>query len=163
MAIDWLENGHELLNKCNAIIFLNYKPIGNQKNYELLFKNSPYIKKFFNLVDNNKQFIKIGFDSCMVSGIVQYMNNYNSISLEPCDAGRFSAYISEDLKMYPCSFMIESFKGEDLTKYSLMNIWEKNKIFLEFRKHFKSNTCSNCLQQVNCLNGCPFLKELNLC
>ncbi len=162
-AIKLLENGHKLLEKSNAIIFLNYKPIGNNKDNNLLLKNSSYIQKFFMLVDNHKQPIKIGFDSCMVSGIVKYMKNYNIVSLEACDAGRFSAYISEDLKMYPCSFMVESFQGEDLISNSLIDIWNNSKIFTQFKNHFNSNRCNSCEQQSDCLNGCPFLRELDLC
>ena len=78
-AIDWLENGHDLLDQCNAIIFLNYKPIGKDKDYSLLLKNSPLLKKFFDLIDNKQHSSKIGFDSCMVSGIVQNMKNINLV------------------------------------------------------------------------------------
>jgi radical SAM protein with 4Fe4S-binding SPASM domain len=162
-AIEWLERGHELLNKCNAIIFLNYKPVGDGKDNSKLLRNSPLIRKFFNLVDQKKHPIKIGFDSCMVSGIVQYMDNVNLTSLEPCDAGRFSAYISEDLKMYPCSFMMEYYEGEDLRKNSFMDIWNNSNSFSKTRDSLNSNRCDGCSQQKNCLNGCPFLREIDLC
>lgn len=162
-AIEWLEYGHELLERCNAIIFLNYKPIGDGKDDTKLLRNSPLLKKFFTLVDQKRHPIKIGFDSCMVSGIVQYMTNVNLTSLEPCDAGRFSAYISEDLKMYPCSFMMEYYEGEDLRKKPFMDIWNSSNSFQEARNNLNGSRCSNCNQQKNCLNGCPFLREIELC
>lgn len=162
-AIEWLENGHKLLDKCNAIIFLNYKPVGDGKNNSKLLRDSSLIRKFFNLVDQKKHHIKVGFDSCMVSGIVQYMNNVNLTSLEPCDAGRFSAYISEDLKMYPCSFMMEYYEGEDLRKKSFMDIWNNSYSFNKTRDSLNGNRCNGCNQQKNCLNGCPFLREIDLC
>ncbi len=162
-AIEWLKNGNVILNDCNAIIFLNYKPVGNEKNYNLLLRNSPHLKEFFELVDNKKHSIKIGFDSCMVSGIVKYMKNINLTSLEPCDAGRFSAYISEDLKMYPCSFMMEHYQGEDLKEKSFMEIWNNGTSFLETRNNLGGNRCGSCSQKENCLNGCPFLREIDLC
>jgi len=162
-AIEWIEHGHELLDKCNAIIFLNYKPVGDGKEDSKLLRNSPLLRKFFNLVDQKKLPVKIGFDSCMVSGIVQYMNNVNLTSLEPCDAGRFSAYISEDLKMYPCSFMMEYYQGEDLKEKSFMDIWNNGSSFIETRKKLGGDRCGSCSQKVNCLNGCPFLREIDLC
>jgi len=162
-AIEWLEYGYELLDKCNAIIFLNYKPVGDGKDDSKLLSNSPLLRKFFNLVDQKKHPVKIGFDSCMVSGIVQYMNNVNLTSLEPCDAGRFSAYISEDLKMYPCSFMMEHYQGEDLKEKSFMDIWNNSNSFSKTRDSLNSNRCNACSQQKNCLNGCPFLREIDLC
>ena len=121
------------------------------------------MREFFQLVDQNKHPVKIGFDSCMVSGILQYMTNVNLTSLEPCDAGRFSAYISEDLKMYPCSFMMEYYKGEDLRKTPFIDIWNNSNSFQETRKSLNSSLCNNCDQQKNCLNGCPFLREIELC
>jgi len=162
-AIKWLKENNELFNMCNAVIFLNYKPIGNGKNYDLLLKNSSLLEEFFYLVDNGKYSFKIGFDSCMVSGIVKYMKNINPISLEACDAGRFSAYISEDLKMYPCSFMIEHYQGENLKNKSLIDIWNNSNLFKETRDNLGGNRCLGCSQIENCLNGCPFLKEIDLC
>lgn len=162
-VIEWLENGHNLLEQCNAIIFLNYKPVGNGKDNSKLLRNNPLLRKFFNLVDNKQHSCKIGFDSCMVSGIVQYMNNINLTSLEPCDAGRFSAYISEDLKMYPCSFMMEHYQGESLHEKSFMEIWDHSDTFKETRNNLGGSRCRSCFQRENCLNGCPFLREIDIC
>ena len=162
-AIKWLENGYELLNKCNAIIFLNYKPIGEGKETRKLLKHSSLLKRFFKLIDERKHTFKVGFDSCMVSGIVQYMNNINLTSLESCDAGRFSAYISEDLKMYPCSFMMEHYRGESLREKSFMEIWNNSHSFNKTRDSLNGNRCNGCKQQKDCLNGCPFLRDLDLC
>ena len=162
-AIDWLENGHELLTKCNAVIFLNYKPVGEGKETSKLLKHSFLLTRFFNLIDEKKYTFRIGFDSCMVSGIVKYMKNINLTSLEPCDAGRFSAFISEDLKMYPCSFMMEYYEGEDLRKKTFMDVWNNSHSFNKTRDNLNGNRCNGCNQQENCLNGCPFLRELDLC
>ncbi|MFW3383493.1 radical SAM/SPASM domain-containing protein [Aliarcobacter butzleri] len=162
-AIDWLEKGHELLEQCNAIIFLNYKPVGNDKKYSLLLKNSPLLRKFFDLIDNKQYSYKIGFDSCMVSGIVKNMKNVNLTSLEPCDAARFSAYISEDLKMYPCSFMMEHYQGESIRQKTFMEIWNHSDSFQMTRSALDGSRCGSCNQRKNCLNGCPFLREIDIC
>ena len=39
---------------------------------------------------------KIGFDSCSVSGIVEYMN-VNKIFMESCEAARFSAAVNKQV------------------------------------------------------------------
>lgn len=162
-AINWLKSGNDFLNQCNAIIFLNYKPVGKNKSDKKLLKNSPLLEHFFNCVENYNETLKIGFDSCMVSGILTHLKHVNIDSLEPCEAGRFSAFISEDLKMYPCSFMIEHFDGEDLNNKDYMDIWLNSPLFKSTRSSLADKHCSTCSHQSNCLNGCPFLKEINLC
>jgi radical SAM protein with 4Fe4S-binding SPASM domain len=137
--------------------------VGKNNSDEKLLKNSPFLEHFFNCVENYKETLKIGFDSCMVSGILTHLKQVNIDSLEPCEAGRFSAFISEDLKMYPCSFMIEHFDGEDLNNKEYMNIWLNSPLFKSTRSSLADKHCSICSHQSNCLNGCPFLKEINLC
>lgn len=162
IAIDWLRNEPEFLKGVNAIIFLNYKPVGNYKDESLLLKNSSLLDEFFKLADKKHPF-KVGFDSCMVSGIVKKMNNFRSSSIEPCDASRFSAFISEDMKMYPCSFMMEFFGGEDLREKSFMDVWRNSELFNIIRKSLNSDKCGGCKEIANCMNGCPFLDRINLC
>jgi len=91
------------------------------------------------------------------------MNNINLTSLEPCDAGRFSAYISEDLKMYPCSFMMEHYQGESLHEKSFMEIWNHSDTFKGTKDNLGGSRCGSCSQRENCLNGCPFLREIDIC
>lgn len=59
------------------------------------------------------QLIKVGFDSCSISFLIKEIDNLNADSVDFCEAGRFSAFISEEMKMYPCSFMINKIEGED--------------------------------------------------
>lgn len=162
-AISWLKRGKSFFKDINAIIFLNYKPVGNGKNEKHLLKYSSKIPCFFELVEKNSFNIKIGFDSCMVPGIVKNLKKANCDFIEPCDAGRFSAYISEDLRMYPCSFMVEKFEGIDLKHNRMIDIWHNSEIFIKTRETLKNIRCINCEQQKLCLNGCPFLREINIC
>ena len=162
-AISWLEIKRPFFKDINAIIFLNYKPVGDGKDNRLLLKNSSRIQHFFELVKKNTFKIQIGFDSCMVPGIVKNLKEINFNFIEPCDAGRFSAYISEDLKMYPCSFMIEKFRGVDLEESKMIDIWRDSEIFIKTRENLKNIRCEKCEQQKLCLNGCPFLSEINIC
>lgn len=160
-ALKWLRQPPDFLCNINAIIFLNYKPAGNKAKDSLLLNNSDLVKEFFQLVGNDFPF-KIGFDSCSVSGLVEY-TNVDSKFIEPCEAARFSAFISEDLKMYPCSFAIEKEKGENLRDKLMVTIWRESKLFNKFRENLKTNKCSKHDCFGNCLGGCPMFNEIALC
>lgn len=160
-AIRWLEHPSELPNGLNAIIFLSYKPVGKNGNDELSVKNSGKIKTFFSLLTKNNYKFKIGFDSCIISGIVKY-TNFDPKFIEPCEAGRFSAFISEDLKMYPCSFMAGFSDGINLKKEKIINAWSNAKIFQNTRRTLSINSCS-CDKHETCLGGCPIFSTINFC
>lgn len=160
MMTEWLSEAPKLFDYLNAIIFLNYKPIGGTKNF--LVKDSNKLKVFFEAADKCKK-VKIGFDSCSMSGIVQWMKNVRPEFLEPCEAARFSAFISEDLKMYPCSFMVGTDFYGDLHTQSLKDIWLTSKAFQNFRNRIKTNHCEGCQFDVVCKGGCQFLNEINMC
>ncbi len=162
-AIQWLKSDQDFLKYCNAIIFLNYKTVGKKKNLDLLLKKSSKLYDLFKTIDENVFPFKIGFDSCSVSGLLKYMKAPNLTYIEPCEAGRFSAFISEDLNVYPCSFMTECSKGVSLKGKSLINIWRDSSIFTDIREKLSSNRCPQCIHQKFCMNGCPFLSEINLC
>ncbi len=159
-AISWLKNPPPFFNQINAIIFLNYKPINSSD--ELLLNKSHLIEDFFESVENNKVGLKIGFDSCSISGILKYMN-VNNLFYESCEAARFSAFISEDLKMYPCSFMINSNSYGDLHSDTLSEIWKNNIFFKEHRKKILNNNCNSCIHRNECKGGCVFMENINLC
>ena len=159
-AILWLKQPPTFFENINAIIFLNYKPINSSK--DLLLRKSSLLQAFFEQVENNKTHLKIGFDSCSVSGIVKYLN-VNKIFYESCEAARFSAFISEDLKMYPCSFMVETNNYGDLAHNSMLDIWQNNDAFNLFRKKIKYEICPDCKFCYECKGGCNFINEINLC
>lgn len=162
-AMKWLKNLPRFLKDINAVIFLNYKPVGKYKNRDLLLSRSQALESFFSLISNEKFPFKIGFDSCCISGLVTHLN-VNPSFYEACEAGRFSAFISEEMKMYPCSFMIELAEGIDLGSYKIIDIWQKGEMFNQIRENLKKNDCSNnCHYFSNCLGGCPSFKEINLC
>jgi radical SAM protein with 4Fe4S-binding SPASM domain len=157
-------NPPEFLNGINAIVFLNYKPVGANASSSLLLKNSNYIEEFFALIskhDINR--FKIGFDSCTVSGIVENLN-INPNFIEACEAGRFSAFISENMRFYPCSFMVKNYDGEDLQNISLKEAWLNSIHFRAVRDKISSNECKNkCKYENLCKGGCPVYSEINIC
>jgi radical SAM protein with 4Fe4S-binding SPASM domain len=159
-AISWLKHPPTFLKKINAIIFLNYKPVNSSK--DLLLKKSPLLKDFFEQIGNNKTHLKIGFDSCSISGIVQYMT-VNKIFYESCEAARFSAFISEDLKMYPCSFMVNTNEYGDLRNNSILDIWQNSNPFISHRNKILNNACSDCAFKPDCNGGCQYIENINLC
>lgn len=164
IAIDWLHTLPEFLDGINAIVFLNYKPVGSNASNALLLKNSNRIREFFALIgkhDINR--FKIGFDSCTVSGIVEYLDVPPSF-IESCEAGRFSAFISEDMKLYPCSFMEKTLEGIDLRNITLKDAWFDSTDFLNMRDKMAHNTCNGrCEYEEHCSGGCPVFHEINVC
>lgn len=161
-AINWLKEPPYFLKGINSIIFLNYKPIGRKSDYSLLLKDQNKIKAFFDLVKQNNKSLKIGFDSCSISGVARYLT-VNTSFYEGCDAGRFSAFIDENMRMLPCSFMTNTDWYGDLRKYSMKDVWLNNPFFQKYRNKIINNSCTSCQFQNSCMGGCPFIDELSLC
>jgi radical SAM protein with 4Fe4S-binding SPASM domain len=82
--------------------------------------------------------------------------------LEPCEAGRFSAYIDENLNVLHCSFMIPQ-ESQNLNDKELSDIWQEGAQFQYIRKRLSEADCKNCKFIKNCLGGCPIYPEINLC
>lgn len=160
-AITWLKKPPELLREVNALIFLNYKPVGRFDANSVLLKESDLLEEFFNLVQKSYPF-KVGFDSCLVSGIVKY-TSIPQVFYDGCDAGKFSMFISEDLLAYPCSFMVNNDSGISLHENNLSEIWLNGSIFQKIRSNELSKNCKNCLKSSICLGGCPIWDSINLC
>jgi len=160
-AIEWLQDLPNALKGINAIIFLNYKPVGRNPNEELLAKYSRDISTFFHLAGIPHKF-KIGFDSCSISGIARFINT-SPIFAENCEAGRFSMYISEENRMYPCSFMIGKVEGVPITHDNIQSTWRSHEIFKGIRDFLSQNSCNDCVAKNTCSGGCPIYPEINIC
>lgn len=161
-AISWLRELPDFLQGINSLIFLNYKPIGRKPDMSLLLKDKVKLAEFYGLVKENKNVIKIGFDSCSISGVVKHLD-VNSNFYEGCDAGRFSAFVDENLRMMPCSFMTNTDWYGDLNSERMIDIWQNNPYFLKYRSNILNNGCSSCSFQKSCMGGCPFIEELSQC
>ena len=83
--------------------------------------------------------------------------------IESCEAARFSAFISEDLKMYPCSFMVGADMYGDLRMHTMIDVWQNNVAFVKFRDRIRNHLCVECKFRDLCKGGCRFLPEINLC
>lgn len=162
-AIDWLNQPPKFLEGINAIIFLNYKPSGRKIFEEKLLRNSARLDEFFGLATSPRRNLKVGFDACCVSGVFA-RTNANTSMVDACDAGRFSMYVSEDLKVYPCSFQSGLAQGDQLDdEATLLDIWTKSENMGAFRSYFGSDRCGGCSHRSMCMNGCPIFDDLVVC
>ena len=163
VAIEWLKNPPDFLKRANAIVFLNYKPVGRFADEGLLLNKSPRIEEFFKLATVGQRSFRVGFDTCTITGLARF-GHAPRISLEGCDAGRFSLFISEKMEVYPCSFMVEAgYRGIPLKGSSLGEIWRNHTGFRRIRAKHAEKGCADCSTPLQCLSGCPLFPEMNLC
>ena len=159
-AIHWLKNPPSFLDSINGLIFLNHKSVGRSS--DALSLSVDDIQRFLNAVKSTASNIKIGFDSCCVAGVCSGLD-VNKFFYDGCEGGRFSAYIREDVKMLPCSFIEDDKFSVDLKKTTLAQAWaEIQKSFLPTLKDLKTS-CSDCRHLEICRGGCPVFPDINYC
>jgi len=162
-AINWLKYPPDFISGINALIFLNYKPSGRYIFHNKLLRYSERIQEFLEIATNKSYRFKIGFDSCCVSGLYARTNTIDE-TIDACDAGRFSMYISEDLKAYPCSFEKNLHSGDQISsKDDIIKIWKESPNFKHYRDYFNSDICDGCVDKNKCKNGCPLFEEIVIC
>lgn len=146
----------------NAVIFLLHKPVGLGTAEKMVDLSN---EKFWELVEDiseGKTGYKVGFDSCTVPALVNRSDNVDLDSLDTCEGARWSAYISADMKMMPCSFDNQKQRwAVDLKQYTIKEAWESTR-FDEFRHYFRT-ACPDCKQRETCMGGCPIVPEIVLC
>lgn len=166
-AIVLLRN-KSILEKINAIIFLTYKPIHSSS--EICLADNSLFGEFIDEIKEAK-FCKIGFDSCMISYLTQIDEYIKTETIDFCEAARFSAFISEESIMYPCSFMCHMTSiGIDLRKTSIQDAWINGRIFQQTREYLNTpcvqkypiDKCESCEKYHFCHGGCQFF-DINKC
>jgi len=145
----------------NAVIFLTHKPVGLGQSKNVLKANDAKVKRFFEIVDNWNGSFKIGFDSCAIPGIINYTHNIDWQSLDTCEGARFSAYITSDMIMTPCSFDQDLRYGVNLHENSIQAAWNSSQ-FQTFRDKLTYG-CNGCSLHSVCKSGCPLKPEIVLC
>ena len=158
-AISHLEND-DFPEEINAVIFLLHKPAGQGMVNNVLKFSDPKVRTFFKLLEKPHKF-KVGLDSCSVPGVINFCTEIMPESLDTCEGGRFSCYISPDMKMTPCSFDQEKRFYVDLKNSSIKEAWNSEK-FEEFRNRMR-NSCTACEKRALCFGGCPLMSEVVLC
>lgn len=108
----------------NGIIFLLYKPVGSAINNRNCIIPREKMKKFLDLVFKTRHSYKIGFDTCFSNHLFAYDNELlNNNSIQTCESGRFSCYVSCDYKMFSCSFRQDDSEGIQLTNNNFLESW----------------------------------------
>ena len=160
-AITRIEN-NDFPKGINAVIFLLYKPVGLGTRAKVLHTDDPRVKRFFEAIENVDHNFKIGFDSCTVPALINYTTKVNPDSFDTCEGGRWSMYITSDMKALPCSFDNQGMKWSyDISNDTIENAWNSD-IFENFRNYFRYS-CPNCKRRRECMGGCPITREIVLC
>lgn len=146
----------------NAVIFLMHKPVGLGKSENVLTMANPKVKEFFELIDTGRFSFKIGFDSCTVPALLNNTEHIMRESIDTCEGGRWSGYITSDMKMLPCSFDNQEQRwAYDISNATIESAWN-SKQFNDFRSHFKKS-CAGCKDRLYCMGGCPIRREVVIC
>ena len=160
-AIERVKN-NDFPNGINAVIFLLHKPVGLGTQENVLRTDDPRVKEFFEIIENVDHNFKIGFDSCTVPALINYTTKVNPDSFDTCEGGRWSMYITSDMKALPCSFDNQGMKWSyDISNDTIENAWNSD-IFENFRNYFRYS-CPNCQRRRECMGGCPITREIVLC
>lgn len=160
-AIERLEND-DFPKGINAVIFLLHKPAGQGTQENVLESSDPRVADFFKQVDRRHPF-KVGMDSCNVPGAINFCKSIMMESLDTCEGGRYSCYISSDMVMVPCSFDQRrqyevSLREEGMT---IEKAWNSDQ-FERFRGHMRG-ACPDCEKKEICMGGCPLMPEIVFC
>ena len=118
--------------------------------------------KFVEYISEAQLKYKVGFDSCTVSVFINHPGNIDLDSLDTCEGARWSAHITPDMKMLPCSFDNQEQRwAVDLSMHTIKEAWASAP-FQEFRDHLR-NACPQCERRNHCMGGCPIRPEIVLC
>jgi radical SAM protein with 4Fe4S-binding SPASM domain len=145
----------------NRVVFLLHKPVGLGTQDNVLQANDPRVQQFFSLVSEPENTALVGFDSCTVPGLINMAPTLLPMTYDACEGARFSAYVTPDLKLTPCSFDQTLRWGVDLRKLTIAEAWNSTE-FEAFRETLRSS-CRRCRHRARCLGGCPISPEITLC
>lgn len=145
----------------NAVIFLLHKPVGLGTKEEMITAENEVFWELLAYINEHDFPFKIGFDSCTVPALLS-LDKVNEDAIDTCEGGRWSAYISADMKMMPCSFDNQKERwAVSLREKSVQEAWDSEQ-FEDFRNHFKKQ-CPDCEKRGQCMGGCPIVPEIVVC
>ena len=159
-AIEILQAG-KLPAGVGRMIFLLFKPVGQGDYANVIPAGDRRIETLFSLMDNPEVTKIVGYDSCCVPALVNNNKGIDPQSYDSCEGGRFSAYISADMKMTTCSFDRKETYAVSLRDSSIAQVWESAE-FNQFRDNLR-NACPDCGHKDICFGGCPITPEIVLC
>lgn len=146
----------------NAVIFLLHKPVGlGTRDKSITLNNEEFIE-FIKYVSEEELAYKIGFDSCTVPALLRSPGMIDLDSLDTCEGARWSAYVTPDMKLLPCSFDNQEQRwAVDLRTHTIREAWNSAE-FERFRDCLR-NACPSCERWEQCMGGCPVRPEIVLC
>lgn len=153
--------GRTLPTGVNRIIFLLFKPVGQGQSADVLAADDPRVQRLFGLLGTEQHYAMAGYDSCCIPALVNHAPGIDPRSYDSCEGGRFSAYVTPDLKLLPCSFDQSGTYARDLRTESIAAAW-RSPAFDRFRARLAS-ACPECAERQLCLGGCPLVPEIVLC
>jgi len=159
-AIDRIEND-DFPKGINRIVFLLHKPVGLGTSDEVLEWQNPKVQYFFKLFNQEKYNQKAGFDSCSIPAILQLAPDVAKASIDSCEGARFSAYITPDMKITPCSFDQKEDFAVALIDNTIQEAWDGERF--EVFRNILRNGCIDCTLRRYCYGGCPITDEIVLC
>lgn len=146
----------------NSVVFLLHKPIGLGSEKNVITRDNEEFTKLIDCLTRENHDLKIGFDSCTVPMLVNNIGNIDMDCLDTCEGARWSAYITPDMKMLPCSFDNQDQRwAVDLRKHSMLEAWNSNE-FENFRSYLRG-ACPKCSLRNLCMGGCPICPQINVC
>ncbi len=153
---------HSFPEGINAVVFLLHKPVGLGTYEAMISQENEEFKQFIQYINSEDLYYKIGFDSCTVPALINHLGKIQIDSLDTCEGARWSAYVTADMKLLPCSFDNQEQRwAVDLRTHSVKEAWDSDK-FEDFRNHFRK-ACPHCEKRNSCLGGCPIRPEIVLC
>lgn len=144
----------------NAVVFLLHKPVGQGTRANMLAPDDHRVKAFFAEFDR-KHRLKMGIDSCSVPGAIRFGSKIDPASLDTCEGGRYSCYISPDMYIVPCSFDQHQLYQVSLRENTIEQAWNSEP-FRKFRDKLH-HSCPGCNNRQLCMGGCPLMPEIVLC
>ena len=154
-------SGKGFADGINAVIFLMHKPVGQGERENMITPGDPLLEEFCRLVNRQKTPYKIGFDSCSVPMIVNHCPDISRLTLDTCEGGRYSCYISSEMVMTPCSFDRDEKYGVSLRGRTIREVWNSPQ-FEAFRESLR-RSCPDCPDREACMGGCPLIPEAAVC
>ena len=93
--------------------------------------------------------------------IVNFCPDIAKVTLDTCEGGRYSCYISSEMIMSPCSFDREEKYGVSLAEMSIREAWNSPQ-FEAFRDSLRKS-CPDCPDREFCMGGCPLVPDVAIC
>lgn len=165
-AIDWIA-GKKVPPGVNRVIFLLHKPVGNGSSANVLSSDDPRVRRFYELFNHEENCSIAGFDTCTAPALINFAERILKETYDTCEGGRFSAYITPDMKLLPCSFDAAQRYAVDLKTHSIAEAFGSeafDRFRMIFQKAVQNNrACVACKDQTLCMGGCPLLPDIVLC